>query len=125
MFYAPSRCPSNRVNPNWCPTPTNTKATANFGPTPHAAKTQALADHRSVLRPAPACPWWPFIWSRRTNVRVGDDGQVPVGAQRHPIAAPPRSRVIRSLHPNGDIYYRLHAPDPQTKPIVLLHCPAA
>ena len=96
-----------------------------LGPTPHAAKTQALADHRSLLLPAPACPWWPFIRSRRTNVRVGDDGQVPVGAQRHPIAAPPRSRVIRSLRPNGDIYYRLHAPDPQTKPIVLLHCPAS
>ena len=27
-----------------------------LGTTPHAAKTPALADHRGVLRPAPACP---------------------------------------------------------------------
>ena len=31
------------------------------------------------IRPAPQCPWWPYVWSQQTRVRVGDDGKVPVG----------------------------------------------
>jgi GAF domain-containing protein len=94
-----------------------------LGQTPQAAHQQALAEKRSVLRPAPNCPWWPYVWSQQTRVRVGDDGKVPVGAQRLPIDAPPRTTVIRCLRPDGDIYYLRHAPDPKAKPIVLLHCP--
>lgn len=94
-----------------------------LGTTPQAARLQALAQKRSVLRPAPACPWWPFIWSERTHVRVGDDGKVPVGPQRHSLDAPPRTTVIRCLRPDGDIYYLRHAPDPKAQPVVLLHCP--
>lgn len=94
-----------------------------LGTTPHAARLQALAEKRSVLRLAPACPWWPFIWSQRTNVRVGDDGKVPVGAHRQSLDAPPRATVIRCLCPDGDVYYLRHPPDPDTNPIVLLHCP--
>jgi GAF domain-containing protein len=94
-----------------------------LGQTPHAAHQQALADQRSVIRPAPKCPWWPYVWSQQTHVRVGDDGKVPVGLQRHAIDAPPRSKVIRCLRPDGDIYYLRQAPDPKTKPIVLLHVP--
>jgi hypothetical protein len=91
--------------------------------TPHAAHQQALADKRSVIRPAPNCAWWPYVWSQQTRVRIGDDGKVPAGDQRHVIAAPPRSTVIRCLLPDGDIYYLRLAPDPKTKPIVLLHVP--
>ncbi len=58
---------------------------------PQAAWNQAVRENRSVLRPVPACPWWPFIWSQRTPVRVGDNGKVPVGAQLHSVDAPPRS----------------------------------
>lgn len=94
-----------------------------LGTTPQAAKTQARAEKHSVLRPAPACPWWPFVWSQQSRVRGGDDGKVPVGSQRHPIAAPPRSTVIRCLRPDGDIYYLQHAPNPKNKPIPLLHVP--
>lgn len=94
-----------------------------LGRTPHAALQQALAEKRSVLRPAPQCPWWPYVWSQRTQVRVGDDGKVPVGPHRQAIAAPPRSTVIRCLRPDGDIFYLRQAPDPQAKPIVLLHVP--
>jgi len=94
-----------------------------LGQTPHAAHQQALAEKHSVLRPYPHCPWWPYVWSQQTRVRVGDDGQVPVGAQRQPIDAPPRTTVIRCLRPDGDIFYLRHAPDPKAKPIVLLHCP--
>jgi hypothetical protein len=94
-----------------------------LGTTPHAAQTQALAEKRSVLRPVPPCPWWPFVWSQQSRVRVSDDGKVPAGSQRQAIAAPPRSIVIRCLRPDGDIYYLRHAPNPIAKPIVLLHIP--
>jgi hypothetical protein len=94
-----------------------------LGTPPQAARDQARAEKRSVLRPVPACPWWPYVWSQRTRVRVGGDGKVPVGPQRQTIAAPPRSTVIRCLRPDGDLYDLRHAPDPKTKPQVLLHCP--
>jgi hypothetical protein len=94
-----------------------------LGTPPHAARTQALAEKRSVLRPVPACPWWPFAWSQQSRVRVGDDGKVPAGSQRQAIEAPPRATVIRCLRPDGDIYYLRHAPNPKAKPIVLLHVP--
>jgi len=51
-----------------------------LGTTPHAARQQAIIEKRSVLRPVPACPWWPFVWSLQTRVRVGDDGKVRVRA---------------------------------------------
>jgi len=94
-----------------------------LGCTPAAASQQARREKRSVLRLVPVCPWWPFVWSQRTNVRVGDDGKVPVGTQRLTINAPPRSTVVRCLRPDGDIYYLRHAPSPKAKPLVLLHCP--
>lgn len=91
--------------------------------TPHASHQQALEQKRSVIRPAHQCPWWPYLWSQQTRVRVGDDGKVPAGTQRQTIDAPPRSHVIRCLRPDGDIFYLRHAPDPKAKPIVLLHLP--
>jgi hypothetical protein len=94
-----------------------------LGTTPHLAREQALAEKHSALRPVPACPWWPFVWSQKTRVRVGDDGKVPVGTQRLRLDAPPRSVVIRCSRPNGDIYYLRYAPDPTTKPVILLHHP--
>jgi AraC-like DNA-binding protein len=94
-----------------------------LGTTPHAAREQALAEKRSVLRPVPPCPWWPFVWSQQTRIRVGDDGKVPLGSQRHAIDVPPRSTVIRCLRQDGDSFYLRHAPNPKAKPIVLLHCP--
>jgi hypothetical protein len=94
-----------------------------LGTTPHAARQQALVEKRSVLRPLPACPWWPFVWSQQTRVRVGDDGKVPVATHRQSVEAPPRATVIRCLRPDGDIYYLRQAPDPKAKPIILLHCP--
>ena len=94
-----------------------------LGTTPQAAFNQAQAEKRSALRPAPACPWWPYVWSQQTCVRVGDDGKVPVGPHRLAIAASPRSTVLRCLRPDGDTFYLRDAPDPKAKPIVLLHCP--
>jgi hypothetical protein len=94
-----------------------------LGTTPHAAWQQAIAQKRSVLRPVPSCPWWPYVWSQQSRVRVADDGKVPVGSLRHSIDAAPRSTVIRCLRPDGDIYFLKSAPNPKSKPVVLLHCP--
>jgi hypothetical protein len=94
-----------------------------LGTPPQTAWNQALREQRSVLRPGPACPWWPYVWSQQSRVRVGDDGKVPVGPARQSIDAPPRSTVLRCLRPDGDLFYLRQAPDPELKPVVLLHCP--
>jgi hypothetical protein len=94
-----------------------------LGTPPQTAWNQALREQRSVLRPVPACPWWPYVWSQQSRVRVGDDGKVPVGPARQSIDAPPRSTVLRCLRPDGDLFYLRQAPDPYFKPLVLLHCP--
>ena len=94
-----------------------------LGTTPHLAHTHALSENRSVLRPMPSCPWWPYVWSQQNRVRVGDDGKVPVGGHRQAIDASPRTKVVRCLRPDGDIFYLRYPPLPNTKPIVLLHCP--
>lgn len=67
--------------------------------------------------------WWPFVWSEQTRIRIGDDGEVPVGHLRHSIDASPRTTVIRCLRPDGDVVYLRHAPDQKAEPIVLLHVP--
>ena len=89
---------------------------------PHVHQ-QALAEKRSVIRPAPKCPWWPHLWSQQTRVRAGDDGEVPVGDQRLFIDAPPRSTVLRCLRPDGDTCHPRHAPDAKAMPIVPLPLP--
>ena len=94
-----------------------------LGQTSGQAQPQALAENRSVIRPVPRCPWWPCVWSQQAPVRVGGDGKVPAGTQRHRIDAPSRSTVLRCLRPDGDSYYLRNAPDPEAKPIVLRHCP--
>lgn len=94
-----------------------------LGLTPNAARAQALAENRSALRPVPACPWWPYVWSQQTKVRVGDDGKVPVGTDRRSLDAPPRATVIRCLRLDGDLFYLQKPPDSNAKPVVLLHVP--
>ena len=91
--------------------------------TPHAAHQAALAQKHTAIRPAPACPWWRFVWSLRTTVRVADDGTVPVRNVRLSIDAPPRSRVIRCILHDGDIFYLKSKPSIDTIPFVLLHSP--
>lgn len=88
--------------------------------TPRTAWNRALRAGRSVLRPAPQCPWWPFIWSLRKCVRVGSDGRVPVAHQRLQISAPPNTKVVQCRHPDGTITYLREEPAPQSKPVILL-----
>lgn len=87
--------------------------------TPQQAWDQALQEKRSVLRPKPACPWWPYVWSVRTTVKVGPDGRVPVGPQRLRVEAAPGTKVILCQHPTGHHSVLAAPPDPTLKPVLL------
>jgi len=80
---------------------------------------QAKAEKRNVLRPKPDCPWWPYVWSQRTQIKVGSDGRVPVGSQRLRVEAPPQSKVVHCVHPSGHISILLKEPHPQSTPRLL------
>jgi hypothetical protein len=97
-----------------------TEVHREIGSTPQAAWDVAKKESRWALRPAPKCPWWPYVFSQRTPLRVGDDGKVAIGLQRLSVDAPARSKVVRCLHPNGDITILKNAPDKKAMPIVLL-----
>ena len=87
--------------------------------TPQQAWRAALKEKRTVLRPAPACPWWPYVWSVRTQIKVGDDGRVPIGSQRLRLERPPGTKIVLCQHPTGHHSVLAHAPDPKQKPVLL------
>ena len=87
--------------------------------TPQRAWDQARKEKRSALRPAPRCPWWPYVWSVRTAIQVGPDGRVPIGTQRLRLERPPGSKVVLCLHPTGHHSVLAAPPDPQQKPVLL------
>lgn len=87
--------------------------------TPGKAWADALAQKRSALRPAPSCPWWPYVWSAQTPTRTSPDGRVPIGASTVRLEIPPRSRVVLCLHPSGHHSVLASAPKPDTLPILL------
>jgi len=88
--------------------------------TPHQAWTLAQRQGRSVLRPKPPCPWWPYVWSLRVPVKVAPDGTVPVATQRLKISAPPGTKVVRCQHPDGSFSLLATPPRKDTKPVLLL-----
>ena len=90
-----------------------------LGLTAQAAWERARREKRSVLRPAPRCPWWPYVWTQRTAVRVGDDGRVPVGADRIRLEVAPRTRVVLCEHPSGHHSVLAEPPHPKARPVVL------
>jgi transposase InsO family protein len=90
-----------------------------LGMTPQAAWEQARREKRSVLRPVPRCPWWPYVWSQRAAVRVSEDGRVAVGAQRVRLEVAVGTRVVRCQHPSGHYTVLAHPPDHKTKPVIL------
>jgi hypothetical protein len=87
--------------------------------TPQRAWDQAKKEKRSVLRPAPKCPWWPYVWSLRTVLKTGTDGRVPIGAERIRLEHPPGAKVILCLHPTGHSSVLAHPPDKKLKPRLL------
>ncbi len=96
-----------------------------LGRTPNAAAAAARREHRTVLRPAPRCPWWPYIWSLRTPLKVGPDGRVPVDQQRLRVAVSPGTRVIHCQHPDGSISILAHEPNARERPAPLLQVRAS
>ena len=90
-----------------------------LGRTPQAAWEQARREKRSVLRPVPRCPWWPYVWSHCLGVRVGEDGRVAVGAQRVRLEVARGTRVLLCQHPSGHHTVLAHPPVPKTKPVIL------
>jgi hypothetical protein len=91
-----------------------------LGMTPAEAWEHARREGRSVLRPRPHCPWWSYIWSVRTPVRVDLHGTVPAGTQRLRINASFGRRVIQCQHPDGTLTYLANHPGSGGPPIVLL-----
>ena len=87
--------------------------------TPHRAWEQARKEKRSVLRPAPRCAWWDYVWSVRTLIKIGTDGRVPIGTQRLRVERAPGTKVVLCLHPTGHHSVLAAAPDPTQKPVLL------
>ena len=90
-----------------------------LGQTPQRAWDQARKEKRSALRPAPRCPWWIYVWSVRTTLKVGIDGRVPIGTQRLRIEKPPGSSAVLCLHPDNHHSILAAPPDPKHKPALL------
>jgi transposase InsO family protein len=90
-----------------------------LGMTAQAAWELARREKRTVLRPAPRCPWWPYVWSQRTSVRVSEDGRVAVGTQRVRLEVAPGTRVVLCQHPTSHHTVLAAPPRPDTKPVVL------
>jgi hypothetical protein len=91
-----------------------------LGRTPNAAAAKARREKRSVLRPVPSCPWWPYVWSVRLQVQVGPDGRVPAGSQRLRVPLSPGSRLIHCQHPDGSISFLTQHPKAGERPELLL-----
>ena len=87
--------------------------------TPLRAWEQARKEKRPILRPAPRCPWWDYVWSVRTVIKVGSDGRVPIGTQRLRIEKPPQTKVLLCLHPCGHHSVLAAPPDPKHQPVLL------
>ena len=89
--------------------------------TPDDAARHARRQDRSALRPVPRCPWWPYIWSVRTPLKVGPDGRVPIGLERLRVTLKPGTNVVHCQHPDGSISILAHEPNSALRPVLLLH----
>jgi hypothetical protein len=90
-----------------------------LGMIPQHAWELAKKEKRSVLRPVPRCPWWPFVWSVRTTLKIGTDGRVPIGPHRLRIERPPGTKVVLCLHPTGHHSVLAAPPNAKEKPQLL------
>jgi len=86
---------------------------------PQQAWDLALNEKRSVLRSVHNCPWWPFVWSLRTKIKIGSDGRVPIGSQSLRIDAAPGAHAILCQHPGGHRSVLAHSPNQKQKPVIL------
>jgi hypothetical protein len=87
--------------------------------TPQVAWDQAIAENRNALRPAPKCPWWPFVWSQRSGIQVGADQRIQIGATSLRVESKPGTWLILCAHPCGHHSVLKHHPTPTERPVVL------
>ena len=87
--------------------------------TPQQAWDRAQKEKRSVLRPAPRCAWWPYVWSVRTTIKVGSDGRVPIGPHRFSVEHGRGAKVVLCLHPTGHHSVLAAPPNKKEKPKIL------
>jgi len=87
--------------------------------TPQTAWDRAVQEGRSVLRPFRPDPWWPYIWSVRSAVKVGIDGKVPAGRLRLPVHAHLGARLWHCQHADGSISILANSPGEGGRPVVL------
>ena len=90
-----------------------------IGMPPQQAWSQALQEGRCKLRACKRDPWWPYLWSVRSKVRVDVDGTVPLENQRVKITPTYRRTAIHCRHPDGSITYLAEPPGSGGPPIVL------
>lgn len=90
-----------------------------LGMVPQEAWERAQKEGRSLLRPVPRCPWWPYVWSVRTKIKVGTDGRVPIGSERLRIDLPPGSSAVLCSHPSGHYSVLHREPRPDSGPKLL------
>jgi len=86
---------------------------------PQEAWEQALKEGRSTLRPCQRDPWWPYLWSIRSQVRIDADGTVPLEKQRVKITPTYRRSAIHCRHADGSITYLAEPPGSGGPPIIL------
>ena len=72
-----------------------------IGMTPSAAWRLAQQEERVCLRPVPACPWWPYVWSDRSKVRVGPNRKVNIGTRKVSVNACAGAWIIKCTHVDG------------------------
>lgn len=88
--------------------------------TPWAAWTTAKREKRSVLRACPRDPWWNYIWSLRTEVKVDFERTVPAGTQRLRLeACAPKTKLIRCEHRDGSYSFLLRPPQRGKRPVLM------
>jgi len=94
--------------------------------TPWAAWSAAKREKRNVLRPCPRDPWWRYIWSLRTEVKVDFERTVPAGTQRLRLeAGAPKTKLIRCEHRDGSYSFLLRPPQHGKRPILMGRIEAA
>jgi transposase InsO family protein len=96
-----------------------------IGLAPAQAWRQAKKEKRFVLRPRPATPWWPYLWSIRNPIKIPIDGTVLVGDRRVNARLPFGTRLIRCEHPDGSFTFLANDLGSGGKPIVVRHYQAS
>jgi hypothetical protein len=95
------------------------EAHREIGSTPADAWRLAEREGRVCLRPVPKCPWWDFVWSERTRVRVGPDRRVDAGRVRVRVSARPGAWVVRCEHTDGHLSVIARPPEKGALPQIL------